>query len=34
MLIDGYNVIHALGFDTHNLGDAREKLLHIPDDYS
>lgn len=34
MLIDGYNVIHAWGMDTSNMGDAREKLLHILDDYA
>lgn len=34
MLVDGYNVIHAWGLDTRNLGDAREKLLHILDDYA
>jgi uncharacterized protein len=34
MLVDGYNVIYAWGFDTRNLGDAREKLLHMLDDYA
>lgn len=34
MLVDGYNVIHAWGFDTRNLEDARQKLLHMLDDYA
>jgi uncharacterized protein len=34
MLIDAYNVIHAWDFDTQNLNDSREKLLHILDDYA
>ncbi len=34
MIVDGYNVIHAWGLDTRNLEDARERLLHILDDYA
>lgn len=34
MIVDGYNVVHAWGLDTSSLEDAREKLLHILDDYA
>lgn len=34
MIVDGYNVIYAWGMDTQNLEDARERLLHILDDYA
>ena len=34
MIVDGYNVIFAWGFDTQSLPDARQKLLEMLDDYA
>jgi len=34
MLVDGYNVIYAWRMDTRSLEDAREKLIHILDDFA
>lgn len=34
MIVDGYNVIHAWGLDTHSLEDARLCLLDALDDFA